>query len=341
MSKYLSQKKQEGKKTFLEIHHDWIHLLWNNFFQSQSCFQLQKKLDDLIRNLDELSKEIATRVLYTHIIMLHTEGIFSLTNFQFSDSANTPDFFPLDKEERKKTNAMKKTFRNKYIFTDATNKQNVSTELDSFFLNQYDLNYFTPDVQKIIDNKDVIDGGGLIGDTAMIFAELPVKKVYVFEPNPDTFRILEKNISLNSQVLGENIQKITPVSLALGKSCGSTTLYSNGSCDGGTSVHSRKSAKEYDVSVTSIDDYVQKNSLNVGLIKLDVEGEESNVIEGAIETIKTQKPLLIISIYHTPKDFFEIKLRLESLNIGYKFMIRQTTSECPTYYEICLLGYPE
>jgi hypothetical protein len=104
--------------------------------------------------------------------------------------------------------------------------------------------------------------------------------------------------------------------------------------------YSYKKAKEYDIPVTSIDDYVQENSLNVGLIKLDVEGAESNVIEGAINTIKTQKPLLIISIYHTPKDFFEIKPKLENLQLGYHFLIRHVTP-VQTTTEVCLLGYPE
>jgi hypothetical protein len=36
---------------------------------------------------------------------------------------------------------------------------------------------------------------------------------------------------------------------------------------------------------------------------------------GAEKTIKKDKPILLISVYHTGKDFFEIKPLLESWNL--------------------------
>jgi hypothetical protein len=92
------------------------------------------------------------------------------------------------------------------------------------------------------------------------------------------------------------------------------------------------------IKVTSIDNFAK--DMDIGLIKLDIEGAESEVIEGALETIKKHKPLLIISIYHTPKDFFEIKPILENLNLGYKFMIRHLLPTS-TYHEYSLLAYSE
>ena len=49
-------------------------------------------------------------------------------------------------------------------------------------------------------------------------------------------------------------------------------------------------------------------------------------LKGAIETIKEQKPVLIISIYHNYSDFFEIKPMIENLNLGYKFRIIRNKS---------------
>ena len=68
---------------------------------------------------------------------------------------------------------------------------------------------------------------------------------------------------------------------------------------------------------------IKENKLKVGLLKIDIEGFESYLLQGAIETIKSQKPALLISIYHNGHDFFEIKPWLESLNLGYKFKIRK------------------
>jgi hypothetical protein len=46
-------------------------------------------------------------------------------------------------------------------------------------------------------------------------------------------------------------------------------------------------------------------------------------LAGAINTIKKQKPVLLLSIYHNANDFFEIKPLIESWNLGYKFKIRK------------------
>jgi hypothetical protein len=56
---------------------------------------------------------------------------------------------------------------------------------------------------------------------------------------------------------------------------------------------------------------------------MDIEGLESAAIHGAAETIKKFKPVLLISIYHTPDDFFSIKPFIEDLNLGYRFLIRK------------------
>ena len=73
--------------------------------------------------------------------------------------------------------------------------------------------------------------------------------------------------------------------------------------------------------MVTLDSYVKENNIEVGLIKTDLEGFEQPFLRGAIETIKEQKPVLIISIYHNYSDFFEIKPMLENLNLGYKFKI--------------------
>lgn len=49
------------------------------------------------------------------------------------------------------------------------------------------------------------------------------------------------------------------------------------------------------------------------------------LLRGALETIKTQRPALLISIYHSVEHYFDIKPFLEDFsnkhNLGYKFQI--------------------
>ncbi|MFX3627500.1 FkbM family methyltransferase [Campylobacter sp. LH-2024] len=61
--------------------------------------------------------------------------------------------------------------------------------------------------------------------------------------------------------------------------------------------------------------------MEIGFIKIDIEGFEQECLKGVINTIKTQKPAMLISIYHNPDDFFNIKPLIESWNLGYKFKI--------------------
>lgn len=73
----------------------------------------------------------------------------------------------------------------------------------------------------------------------------------------------------------------------------------------------------------TLDDYVHKNKISVGLIKCDVEGMEQEFLSGAKQTIISQKPTLMISIYHSPQDFYQVKPLIESWNLGYNFKIHR------------------
>ena len=85
-------------------------------------------------------------------------------------------------------------------------------------------------------------------------------------------------------------------------------------------------------------DNLYKNSNKVGLIKLDTEGFETLIIEGSIEIIKRDKPILVIAIYHTPQDFFELKDKIKNLNMGYKFLIRRSEMVLPQA-DLVLIAY--
>ena len=78
-----------------------------------------------------------------------------------------------------------------------------------------------------------------------------------------------------------------------------------------------------EIETISLDSYVKDKNLNVGLIKLDIEGYGLKALEGAKETIKNFKPILLISIYHNGEEFFEIKDYIKQLNPHYNFIVRK------------------
>ena len=168
-----------------------------------------------------------------------------------------------------------------------------------------------------IKNKDIIDAGAFTGDTSLPLSKRTTKNVYAFEPFKDSFEILKKNISDN------NIENIIPVNKSLGNINGERSLFL--SRDNVQGITSDATLRNYDneikVQETTIDTFVEENNLEVGFITIDVEGAEMDLLEGAINTIKTQKPLLYISMYHKVSDYFDIIPWVANLDLGYEFNI--------------------
>ena len=168
-----------------------------------------------------------------------------------------------------------------------------------------------------IKNKDIIDAGAFTGDTSLPLSKRTTKNVYAFEPFKDSFEILKKNISDN------NIENIIPVNRSLGNINGERSLFLSGNNVQG--ITSDATLRSYDneikVQETTIDTFVEENNLEVGFITIDVEGAEMDLLEGAVNTIKTQKPLLYISMYHKVSDYFDIIPWVANLDLGYEFNI--------------------
>jgi hypothetical protein len=64
-------------------------------------------------------------------------------------------------------------------------------------------------------------------------------------------------------------------------------------------------------------------NIKIDFIKLDVEGAEAQVIDGARKMINRCRPVLAISLYHKPNDLWELPELLFDLCPGYDFYIRQ------------------
>ncbi len=79
------------------------------------------------------------------------------------------------------------------------------------------------------------------------------------------------------------------------------------------------------VQVMSIDSFVKKEKIErVGLIKWDIEGAEIESILGAREIITRDRPVLVVSIYHNGREFFETKPLIDSWSLGYRFKMIQS-----------------
>lgn len=195
------------------------------------------------------------------------------------------------------------------------------------FCYHHGLKFLPSKILKAMDSKDVIDGGAYTGDSALAFCKkYSFGKIYSFEPEKKIHAELEKNIKKYG------MKNVIAVKKGIGSKKGTATMKYH---DLSSRIHPDG---DEEVSITTVDDFVKRNNSNIGLIKFDIEGSELDGLRGSLETIKRSKPVLLISIYHSGKDFFEIKPYLENLDLGYKFTIKKLN---PGAYvnEVTLIAY--
>ena len=273
-----------------------------------------QKYLNLIKNLDNESVEIVNGILS------------KITNYN-----NINDSVYFSRKESKKINDLYEEFKNKIIkineelfIYDKYILPVNDFEMEAFY-GKYGMDY-VKNLNKV-KNKNIIDAGGYIGDSAILFSDYTDKNVYSFEPFLHHYNMMLKTIELNKK------NNIIPVNIALGDENKELSLYSSGNLNMGLSIEANSKQSDINqienkVKMVTLDSYVKENNIEVGLIKTDLEGFEQPFLKGAIETIKEQKPVLIISIYHNYSDFFEIKPMIENLNLGYKFKIIRNQNSC-------------
>ena len=169
---------------------------------------------------------------------------------------------------------------------------------------------------ELFNSKSIIDVGAFIGDSALIFAPMTSDKVYAFEATTEYFKLMKQTLLINQ------LENVEPIHAALGASNGIIEI---NVADSSSSINVPTGAFKYKetVRMMTLDDFVEENKIEVGLIKVDIEGYEREFLKGAERTIKKQRPTLLLSIYHNPVDFFEIKPAIEKWNLGYSFRIHK------------------
>lgn len=182
-----------------------------------------------------------------------------------------------------------------------------------------------------IKNGIFIDAGACEGDTAIFLkSKFKPKHLYAFEPDNKNYKILEHNCQLAGQ------ESFTLIQAGLSNEMGTAHLSRNGS-----ESHLSNNNDDQIIKLIKFDDYwakENKSNNKVSLIKIDIEGAEISALKGMEQTIRKQKPVLAISIYHRPEDFFQIKPWLETICSEYKYIIKKATPFSLTG-ETMLLAY--
>jgi len=181
--------------------------------------------------------------------------------------------------------------------------------------------------------KVIYDIGTHIGFHALVFADRvgPAGRVYSFEPHPLHRERIEQNLSGNAELAS----RVTLLPVAVSDGAGTLTFHcastvetgeSSGSFIEGASTTYPRSAygenyRPVDVASVRIDDVVaERRCAPPDLLKIDVEGAEGLVVVGALTTIRTYKPLLLIEV-HSSVNMLQLATAL--LPLGYNFICLQ------------------
>jgi FkbM family methyltransferase len=145
----------------------------------------------------------------------------------------------------------------------------------------------------------VIDVGANIGSYSLFATLIPtVERVVAFEANPDTVKELKANIALNR--LGHKIEvQARAVSSAPGEQTfGVVSRFSGANSIVGTSIHDRSTFhKQIAVEAITLDQLFARAAARPLCIKIDVEGHESEVIDGARATLEANRCVIQLEGY--------------------------------------------
>lgn len=176
-----------------------------------------------------------------------------------------------------------------------------------------------------------VDGGAFRGDsTSLMLSSLPtLERVYACEADPGTFRKLEK-YALNCE------GRVIPVNCALSDDCGAAE-YSSSSSRGSGSCGKNRRARTVTVVRNTVDRLICSGSLD--FLKLDVEGDEDAALLGAAETIRRERPILSLSVYHRTDDIITLARRARELCGACSLYLRRPF--CIPMWDLTLYAVPK
>ena len=158
---------------------------------------------------------------------------------------------------------------------------------------------YEPAIQSVLESTlrsgDVaFDIGSNLGYFTLLMARVvgPEGRVVAFEPDPEMFSALGRNLARNN----EETDRVAAIPNAVGAAKGKVRFARGWRATRGRIV---PEGGDLEVEVTTIDDVAQRFGLP-GLVKIDVEGAELEVLRGASTVLEEARPRLVVEI-HSPE----------------------------------------
>jgi FkbM family methyltransferase len=137
-----------------------------------------------------------------------------------------------------------------------------------------------------------------------------IETAFCFEPDLNNFRLLVNSVN--------NLSLPNVYFLPIGAY--NQTGFLQFSSDRNSSARVLKSGAQT-ILAMNITEFLGKNSVNY--IKMDIEGAESEALDGLENVVKLQKPHMAICVYHKPEDLWELPLKVHGMvPNSYDFFLR-------------------
>lgn len=182
-----------------------------------------------------------------------------------------------------------------------------------------------------VGNETFIDLGAYVGDSIDGFLKSRnywFNQIIAFEPDTHNFKRCIKYVEglENDGKVEPNMITVFPY--AVGEKMNTVKISHYGEMDSDGLGSKISPNGEFDVKVISIDEFVQTK---VDFIKADIESYEYKMLLGAEKTIKKNKPMLAICVYHSTIDLFQIPLLIKNFVPEYKFGLRHYGKDLNDY----------
>ena len=183
------------------------------------------------------------------------------------------------------------------------------SHMDGFFENQKH-QYFEDFLMLNRDNEVFYDIGSYDGYTTLEFIKRcsNYQSAYIFEPEAKNMEVIKARLKDQGNIV------------YLDKGVSNKKEIVKFSANGSASKISKEGGQE--IKVDLLDDIVDDK---VSMIKMDIEGEEKNAIEGSMETILKYHPRLAICVYHSGDDIRKIPQQILSIRADYDLYLRHYT----------------
>lgn len=186
--------------------------------------------------------------------------------------------------------------------------------IDDYPASDLESQYFPDDVPLTREPLRLVDGGAFTGDiiAAAAYSGREIAEWYAFEPDPENF------LKLIATAESAAVSRTALFQCALGDRSSEVRFAAAG--DAGS--HAAEDGQgDMMVQVIAIDEIVPLISPNY--VKLDIEGFEREALLGMWDMLGRCRPQLAVSIYHKPKDLWELPLLVHKILPEARLYMRQ------------------